>query len=115
MLLVIILMEGFARRQLILAVDMHHARLKMVLLSIRKVVFVERVIALLLQMICFVRRQQIRAVIMQRVPLKMVFLSILTVVLVERVTARLPMVCFARCHSILATSMHHALLPVVSL
>ena len=70
MLLVIILMEGFAHLQLILA-GMHHAPLKMVLLSIPKVVRAARVIALLL-LVCFVRRHSILADSMQHVPLPMV-------------------------------------------
>ena len=52
MLLVIILMEGFAQLQQIRVVSMHDVPSKMVLLSIPKVVCAARVIARL-PMVCF--------------------------------------------------------------
>ena len=82
-LLVMILMEGFAHLQLILAVSMHHAPPKMVLLSIPKVVRAARVIARLLPMVCFAHLQQILAVRFHYVPLLMVLLSIPKAVPVE--------------------------------
>jgi len=76
---------------LILADSMQHAPLKMVLLSIPKVVRAERVIALL-PMVCFVRRHSMLALSIHHAPLKMVLLSIPNIVLAVRVTALLPMV-----------------------
>ena len=100
-------LDCFAHRPQILAVNMHHALLQMVLLSTLKVVLVEQMIALLLPMVCFATKMEISAL-----PTSFQYANSLTVqqlipttVLVERVIVKLlPMACFVYMYHLKASA-----------